>query len=50
MLKRIKGYVLDIYELIRKPYMSTLPGNLAFFFCFIFDSSYYDYLTNIINI
>lgn len=32
MLKRIKGYVLDIYELIRKPYMSTLPGNLAFFF------------------
>lgn len=32
MIKRIKRYILDIYELIRKPYMTTLPGNLAFFF------------------
>lgn len=32
MIQRIKKYILDIYELIRKPYMTTLPGNLAFFF------------------
>lgn len=32
MIQRVKKYILDIYELIRKPYMTTLPGNLAFFF------------------